>query len=332
MEDKTNQHTKDGERGSEICADDLKYVSGKQLLKGGALGVCIGLAIIIPGVSGSAVAIIMKLYEKLLFALGNLFRSFRRCALFLLPIAAGMAVGLILGFFGVLYLLNFMFFAVVALFAGLMCGAFPAITDELKGESPSPPRITLFAAGVAVPVAVSVIAIFAGGGGLDLQNIEIWHYFIYLVLGFVIAITQLVPGLSATALLMTAGSYEQLINSVSVSFWQSDPEVFAVYACLIAGFVAGLLTLSKLLTVLLKRFRAAVFYTVAGLSLGSVVTMFFNPEIYNEYCLWADGATFWPDLIAGAALFIAGFAAAYLLVRAQRKRSLHPEKQKNTRP
>ena len=129
----------DGAEGSH----DLKYENTAQRLKGGVLGIFIGLAVIIPGVSGSAVAIIMKLYEKLLYAIGNILRSFKKCFWFLLPIAIGAAAGFIVGFFAVKLLLEVMMFAVVALFAGLMAGAFPAVKDELKGEKHTPLRIAL---------------------------------------------------------------------------------------------------------------------------------------------------------------------------------------------
>ena len=80
---------------------DLAYKNGKERVKSGILGFFIGLAIIVPGVSGSAVAIIFRLYEKLLFALGNIFKIFKKCFLFLLPILVGAVLGFVGGFFGV---------------------------------------------------------------------------------------------------------------------------------------------------------------------------------------------------------------------------------------
>lgn len=62
----------------------LRYENRRQVAKGGILGFFIGLAVIVPGVSGSAVAIIFKLYEKLPYALGSFFRKFKTCLLFLL--------------------------------------------------------------------------------------------------------------------------------------------------------------------------------------------------------------------------------------------------------
>ena len=215
--------TADGaaDKGADVREDDLRYRSGGQVAKSGLLGAFIGLAIIVPGVSGSAVAIIFRLYEKLLYALGNFFRKFKRCALFLLPVAVGAAVGLILGFFGVRALLGVMPFATVALFAGLMLGAYPAVTDQLKGEKLTPWRGALFALGLALPVALSAVSVFAAPGAAPLENLQVWHYLLFLLLGWLVALTQLVPGLSATALLMTVGYFTPLLDSVSLTYWQS---------------------------------------------------------------------------------------------------------------
>lgn len=86
--DKKNQGETDAE--AEIAAEgagekelSFRYENRRQVAKGGILGFFIGLAVIVPGVSGSAVAIIFKLYEKLPYALGSFFRKFKTCLLFL---------------------------------------------------------------------------------------------------------------------------------------------------------------------------------------------------------------------------------------------------------
>lgn len=93
----------------------LRYENKRQVAEGGSLGFFIGLAVIVPGVSGSAVAIVFKLYEKLLYALGSFFRKFKTSLLFLLPIGIGLVAGAALGFFGVRELLGVVPFATVAL-------------------------------------------------------------------------------------------------------------------------------------------------------------------------------------------------------------------------
>ena len=302
------------------AAMDLRYQNGKEVVKGGILGAFIGLAIIVPGVSGSAVAIIFRLYEKLLYALGGIFRRFKESARFLLPIALGGIVGLAAGFFGVRFLLNLLPFAIVALFAGLMLGAFPAVTDEIKGEKPTPLRIILFLLGLLFPIGLSALSVFGTPDMLSLENLSWYHYILFLLVGYAIAITQLVPGLSATALLMTFGCFTPLMNSVNLTYWQENPMVLLVYACLAVGFILGLLTFSNGLSRLLEKKRAPAFYTIAGLSLGSIVTMFFNPEIVEVYESWTIGAAMWRELGIGMALFGIGIIAATYFVRYERNR------------
>ena len=302
------------------AAMDLRYQNGKEVFKGGVLGAFIGLAVIVPGVSGSAVAIIFRLYEKLLYALGGIFRRFKESARFLLPIALGGIVGLAADFFGVRFLLNLLPFAIVALFAGLMLGAFPAVTDEIKGEKPTPLRIILFLLGLLFPIGLSALSVFGTPDMLSLDNLSWYHYILFLLVGYAIAVTQLVPGLSATALLMTFGCFTPLMNSVSLTYWQENPMVLLVYACLAVGFVLGLLTFSNGLSRLLEKKRAPAFYTIAGLSLGSIVTMFFNPEIVEVYESWTISAAMWRELGIGMALFGIGIIAATYFVRYERNR------------
>lgn len=300
---------------------NLSYASKKEVAKGGLLGVFIGLAVIVPGVSGSAIAIIFKLYEKLLYAFGNILKRFRKCIMFLLPILIGAVIGFALGFFGVRELLNLIPFAIIALFAGLMLGAYPAVTDEIKGEKVTAGRVLLFVAGLAVPVAISAISIFVTSGSFSLENLKFYHYILFVLIGFLIAITQLVPGLSATALLMSFGVFTEIMNSVSLTYWKANPSVFLVYVCLAVGFLVGIVSVSKLLTKLFEKYHAPAFFMISGLSLGSIITMFFNSEVIEVYRSWGAGASLGLDLGLGIGLLIVGLILSFLLVRYEKNKS-----------
>lgn len=312
-------HNNNDNNKEDGAAFDLTYRGGKEKLRAAALGFCIGLAVIVPGVSGAAVAILFGLYEKLLAAIGGLGRHLRRSILFLLPVAAGGVAGFVVGFFAVRALLDLCPFAVVALFAGLMAGAYPAVTDNLRGERITPLRVSLFAAGALLPVLLGAAAVFLSPAPLWPEQVGVLPCLLFLVLGFLVALTQVVPGLSATALLMLCGCFAPLLDSVGLSYWRQNPAVFALYACLAVGFLAGLVLCSKWIGRLLVRRRAPAFFAVCGLSLGSFVSMFLNPEIWEVYRGWAEGAPFAADLWPGVALFLAGLAAAYALVRAERR-------------
>ena len=141
------------------------------------------------------------------------------------------------------------------------------------------------------------------------------------MLGAAVAVTQIVPGLSASALLMMAGYFSALMDSVHLSYWQQNPAVFAVYACLIVGFAVGLVGFSRLLSALLSgRRRVPAFFVICGLSLGSVVTMFFNPDVFAVYQSWAANGVETLDLVLGILLFFVGAACSYYFVRKERNK------------
>lgn len=317
----------------------LKYNSKKSWFKSALLGFLIGLAVIIPGISGSTVAIIFKLYDQFLYAVGNIFKRFKLCFLFLLPIGLGVIAGFGCGFIGVKQLLEINMFAVVCLFAGLMVGAFPAVKDELNGAKWNAKRVLLFLLGLAIPVvmgcvsAVSAVnaptvveegeglARFAGNMFLEFHA---WQVLLALAIGFVVGITQVVPGLSASAFLMTVGWYNGIMQSVSMTFWKENPLVFLVYFGLGIGFLLGFFVFSKILTYVFGIARHTAYCMIVGLSLGSIISMFCNGDVMSVYLSWINGSVSGGmvalSIIIGAVLFAVGATIAYLLVRYERKK------------
>lgn len=313
----------------------IKY-NKKTWCKSAVLGFFIGLAVIVPGISGSTVAIIFKLYDQFLYALGNLFKQFKKCFTFLFPIGLGLLAGVLLGFIAVKKLLDLLPFAIVGLFAGLMVGAFPAVKDELKGAQMNAKRVALFALGLLIPVGLgcfsAIETVGAPASGADVfAQVEWYHAALAIVIGGACGLTQIVPGLSASALLMAAGWFVSLIDSVSMTYWQSNPRIFFVYAGLGIGFVLAILLFSKLLTYLFNRARYTAYSMIVGLSLGSIVSMFCNGDIVEVYLSWGAqfGARAVLDIVLGVVLFAAGTVGAYLLVKYQRKKDAEADKERS---
>ena len=304
----------------------IKY-NKKTWCKSAVLGFFVGLAVIVPGISGSTVAIIFKLYDQFLYALGNLFKQFKKCFTFLLPIGIGLVIGVLLGFIAVKKLLDLLPFAIVGLFSGLMVGAFPAVKDELKGAQMNAKRIALFALGLLIPVGLgcfsAVKTVGAPISGADVfASVEWYQVVLAIVIGGACGLTQIVPGLSASALLMAAGWFVSLIDSVSMTYWQSNPQIFFVYAGLGVGFVLAVLLFSKLLTYLFNCARHTAYSMIVGLSLGSIISMFCNGDIVEVYLSWSAQFTMRAgvDIALGVILFVVGVIGAYMLVKYQRKK------------
>ncbi|MBR2295859.1 MAG: DUF368 domain-containing protein, partial [Clostridia bacterium] len=176
---------------------DLKYKNIKEILISIVVGFSIGLSVIVPGISGSSIAIILKAYDKLMYSFSNIFKRFKACVLFLLPILAGIVVGFGLGLVLVKLLLEAFPFITICFFVGLMIGTYPILFGEIKGESLNAKKTGLFSLGVLIPLIFTAISFFAVTDN-SLDTIGLGHYVLFLIIGILISLTQLIPGLSAT--------------------------------------------------------------------------------------------------------------------------------------
>lgn len=294
----------------------------KSWFKSCFLGFFIGIAVIIPGISGATISIIFKLYEKLVYAISNILKKFKICFLFLLPIIIGGIIGFVAGFFSIKELLNLVPFTLIALFAGLMCGSSPAIFSEISNTKPSKTRIFLLILGILIPVTMTVVTTLCKvNDNSEFLDSHWYQYIICIILGFVVAITQIVPGLSATSFLMSVGYFNNIVNSVSLTFWREHPLYILIYVCLGIGFLIGLVVISKLISYIFKKAKVTAFYMISGFVIGSIFAMFFNPDIYSVYLSWANGSVNYTlDLTLGIILFFVGFAIAFIFYKYEKKK------------
>ena len=283
------------------------------------LGVFIGLAVIVPGVSGSTIAIIFGLYTGMLYAFGNIFNDFKRCFVFLLPIGIGVVVGFVAGFLVIQRVFEAFLLQVICLFVGLMIGAVPALTKEIKGQNVTPVRGILFAVGVLIPLAISVVSIALSSGEANeatFTSFPLWRVAAYLPLGFIVSVTQIVPGLSATAILMAFGQFKPILNSLHRDYIFDNPQVLLLYAALGVGFLAGIVCVSRIFSAILKNHKITAFFTVIGLAFGSIASMFLNTDFYALYVQWAEqGAIPIVTVLIALLLLAVGFVGSFLLTK-----------------
>ena len=223
---------------------DLKYKNVKEILISIVVGFSIGLSVIVPGISGSSIAIILKAYDKLMYSFSNIFKRFKACVLFLLPILAGIVVGFGLGLVLVKLLLEAFPFITICFFVGLMIGTYPILFGEIKGESLNAKKTGLFSLGVLIPLIFTAISFFAVTDN-SLDTIGLGHYVLFLIIGILISLTQLIPGLSATVLLMIFGYYTALMDGIGRELL-SNFRLILVYVVLLVGFAIGTILFSKL--------------------------------------------------------------------------------------
>lgn len=291
------------------------------------LGIIIGLAVIVPGVSGSTVAIMFGMYAAMLYAIGNILNDFKRCLAYLLPIGIGAVVGFVGGFLIIQKVFGEYMFIIICLFAGLMCGAVPALTAEIKGESRTLPRALLALVGFLIPLGISALSIALTEGslkvGADSFTAFPWYLFLlYIPLGAVVSGTQVIPGLSATAILMAFGQFKPILNSLHLDYILENPAVIGLYLCIGGGFVVGLVLISRAFSAIIAKHRAPTFFLVVGLSFGSIASMFFNSDTWEIYIGWSRGNSMLPDLIVGIVLLALGFVCSFALTKYELKKKV----------
>ncbi len=302
----------------------------KALLAGAAIGV--GSAV--PGVSGGTIAVILGVYEKILWAISNIIKEFKKAIIYLLPVLLGVVLAVIPTMILMKEALNGFLFGVICLFAGFIIGSMPGITDEVKNEPIKKGYI------IALVIAL-VVALGLGVGSVlvkaDVSSMlvapEWWMYIVLVPVGVIASIALVVPGLSGSMLLLLLGFYKPLIDTTIETAknclhgdWSNFGNQLGILACFAVGVVIGFYLISKLMHYLLSKYRNTTYYAIIGFVIGSTAALFFNYEIYEYYVTWSLGTYVYMPLYIeipiGVVLLAGGLFASYQLVRYKRKKDL----------
>lgn len=278
-------------------------------MKGGVIGV----ANIIPGVSGGTLAFLLGIYYRLTEALGNFLtdREKRKShILFLFLVFLGALVGII-GFarlFSILLERPFTAFPTYGFFGGLILGSVPFLLKAHEDMKPSIPRIGAFILGI-VPVLLLVLV--RKDGALEPAGPEESinaGYALWLALcGFLGAGSMIVPGFSGSALLVALGEYRNILYFI-------DERMLLPLLVLAAGIIPGVIIFARVISFLLKRYPGVTFFCILGMVAGSTV------HVGKEMALLPSPGT--AAVIAGIILFAAGIALSYILSFTAKKESV----------
>ncbi len=254
-------------------------------LKGGL----IGIANIIPGVSGGTFALILGLFDRLVGALNNIgpqtlqtllrlalrplsgerWRALRDelqriDALFLTVMTSGALVAVLASSFLIDYLLREHYSPTLALFIGLILPsiAIPWAMMEKRGA-----RILWAVPGILLTVGVSWTMPDSSGSSDNL---------LLAFLSGAIAISAMIlPGLSGSYVLLVMGQYQNVLEKLTglqrgLAEGRLDMDALVWLGALGVGLVVGIVAFARLLHFLLARFRSATMAFLIGLLLGSL--------------------------------------------------------------
>ncbi len=231
-------------------------------------GFFMGVADVIPGVSGGTIALIVGIYEELIETIsrydgqmiallfgGKWKELLKRMNLgFLLPLVAGIGTA-IFSLAGVMtYLLTYHEALTFAVFFGLILGSVVLMGRDLKRTAAG---FGFLAAGAAL--------LFWLVGLLPMETPATLAAFFFS--GVVAICAMILPGISGSFILLLLGKYKQIMAAVKSPFADNHIFIILVFA---AGAVIGIIGFSKLLKWALKHYHDALFAFLIGMMLGSL--------------------------------------------------------------
>ena len=272
-------------------------------------GVVIGVANIIPGVSGGTMMVSMGVYDTVIGCINTLFKDFKRCVRVLWPYVLGMGLGIV----GLAKLLTFLLGAYPLqtnlAFNGLIFGGLPAILHRTKDEKKGLAGAAAFVAAFAL---VIVLQILGEGNGQDAAlTLSLGQLIILFIMGVIASATMVIPGVSGSMMLMLLGYYNPIVGTVSrmvdalLAF--NMGEILACCGVLVPfglGVVLGIFAIAKLIEMLLRRYPGPTYCAILGLVAASPVAIFMAMDFTGVTVL---------SWVVGVVCLAAGLAAAYKL-------------------
>ncbi|UTD02171.1 DUF368 domain-containing protein [Treponema socranskii subsp. buccale] len=250
-----------------------------------AIGIIIGMANVIPGVSGSTIAVVFGIYDTFINAITLNIKKLRLNKKFVLPIIAGMASGVLI--FSKIITVLYEKFPVQTnfFFTGLIIGSIPMLaalaTKTKKGTKIEKSKIASIIIcaliGIAVMILFSLLESSFGtaqdmAGPLPSFSVKLaLKIFVAGVLG---AVAMIVPGISGSLLMLIMGVYPIVIKSIPALFL---PESFFTALILLLpngfGVLTGLLIGAKLIKNLLEKAPNHAYAVILGLLCGSALNI-----------------------------------------------------------
>lgn len=255
-------------------------------------GMVIGIANIIPGVSGGTMAVVLNIYDKLISSVSEILKDWKKNLIFLLPIGIGAGTGIVLFSKLIKTLLENKPIPTNFFFIGLILGSIPMIRKKALESKFKASSIIPFAITFGVLIALAVIMPPETNATI-IRDLTVNSFIQLLLAGIIGASAMVVPGISGSFILLLIGLYTTAITAVAEF---NIPLLIPIAL----GAIIGLIFTTKVIDKLLSRFPQPTYFAILGLVIGSVFPIY-------------PGFTFNMDGIIAIVAMIVGIVLAYFL-------------------
>ena len=233
-------------------------------------GFFVGLAELLPGISGSTVAIAFKVYEKFILFLSNLkisnfsfnFKKLNQVFFLdlIVPFFIAMAISVIFASKFILFLYSEYTNGFLIFLSFLMCSISFLIAFRLKNEFKFNMNwIIYFLAGAIFAAMLNTISLVSNNPS----------FIVFVLIGFIAFSFFLLPGISGSAILLSIGVYEIIIGSIA----NMQLEILMPFAI---GCLISLFLMPKIINHLLSKYKLNIMIFFAALIFVSGVLIFPN--------------------------------------------------------
>lgn len=227
-------------------------------------GLAIGVATLVPGVSGGTMAVILGVYDDLIHSISAYFENWKKNSMLLLEIGFGAFSGLLL-FSRLLEnaLTNYPF-VMRFLFIGVILGGLPVLYKKSTSGRRSAGDLIFFVLGFVIVLIMSSKPYTATTLAANQGILSVIFLFIA---GIIIAVALILPGISASFMLLVLGLYNVTLNAINT-------RNIAFLIPIGLGVVIGTLGTAKAIEKLLKKYPSRTYMLILGFVLGSLLPVF----------------------------------------------------------
>ena len=279
-------------------------------------GVVIGVANIIPGVSGGTMMVSMGVYDTLIHSITHLFKEFWKSIKALLPYVVGMLIGILAFASLIKWGLENYELPTNTLFIGLILGGLAPLVKKINWKK-------INAAAVIAFVLLFALIIWLGLQNRDnIQNAEtidmnVGQAFVMVLLGMVASGTMIIPGVSGSLVLMLLGYYKAVTGALKtfghalVHFeFAAMGQPLLMLLPFLLGIVLGIFGVAKLIEWLTAKYPTATYCGVLGLVVASPIALLIQTNMSNLSVML---------VVISVVTFVVGFAIAWLLAKGSKE-------------
>lgn len=234
-------------------------------------GFVLGIANIIPGVSGGTLAITLGIYERLIGTISHFFKNVKEHIKFIMFLGIGilLSLGLFSNVIG--YCLDNYAFATILFFIGIILGGVPLLFRKVKGTM-NVSNFIIFLVAFSIIMLMTFMSV--GEKNVSLDTLSIGKVLLLFIIGVVASSSMLLPGISGSFVLMLLGYYYPIVNAIrGLTKFQDLFHNVIILSIAGVGILVGIVIAAKLIEWLLDKHEVSTYYGIIGFVIASIISI-----------------------------------------------------------